>query len=205
MQFTGAINPVLVLYLLTFTEPKKIIMRSFLKIAGLFFVAGFLFTSCASKLPFTQDARKKYNMSDAILKKVQFYNSRDIILYRANSEAGLAIENGEVVVSSSNNEDQVIIKAGTQGAFVQSLGSDKISVRFELGDGKYLLFGGEGNYKGRYTLLYKAEGNGKGSVTYHSEKYLIKPESASAYLEFKLKKLNSYKRESRVATGVKVD
>ena len=87
--------------------------------------------SCAAKKDFTEAVRKQYGITDEILPKIQFFISQDIILFRADSESGLAIEDGEVVVSNTASEDQILIKAGTQGIFEKSHGSGKISVRFD--------------------------------------------------------------------------
>lgn len=167
-------------------------------------VATLIFTSCARKHAFTDAVRKKYGITDEVMGKVQFYVSNDIILYRADSQAGLAIENGEVVVTSNNSEDQIIVKKGTPGAFVSSEGPNKISVRFELGDGRFLWFTSAGMYKGRYHIVAKWERK-RGVLDYANEVFYVTPESNSSYLMFKLRRLNSYKKKTTVASGVKVD
>ena len=164
-----------------------------------------LLGSCAAKRPFTDKVREEYKMTDEVLKKIQFYTSEDIVLYRADSESGTEIVNGEVVISSAQTEDQVIIKRGTPGIFEKSMGAKKIAIRFEVGDGRFLVFGGEGNYQGRYQLLAEEWVNKHGKITYSGEKYLATPSSGASYLMFKLKKLNKYKKESRVVGGMEVD
>ena len=168
-------------------------------------VGAMMFTSCASKKDFTQPVRTEYKLTDEILGRIQFFVARDIILYRANSESGMAIENGEVVLTNNSSEDQLIIKAGTKGAFVKSEGAEKIAVRFEADAGKYLIFSGTGNYKGRYMLAAQKWDNKKGVITYGGEEYYVTPESAGSFLQFKLKKLSSYKKKSRVASGVDIN
>ncbi len=163
-----------------------------------------LVSSCATKRPFNDEDRKTFGLKNEILSKVQFYVSNDIVLYKADSEAGFAIEKGEVVVTNSNSEDQIIVKRGTPGAYVNAESSDKVAVRFEMGEGKYLYFSSKDAYKGRYHLVAAWERK-RGVLNYAKEKYYVTPESNSSYLMYKLKKLNSYKRKSRVASGVKVD
>jgi len=180
-------------------------MKGFVKYFLLIGLGAFLFASCASKRDFTTQVRKQYGLKDEILPKIQFFIAEDIVLYKADSESGLAIQNGEVVVTNSASEDQIIIKAGTKGAFVKSNGPEKVAVRFESGEGRFLMFSGTGNYKGRFMLAAEKWENKKGVITYNNEKFYVTNASGASYLQFKLKKLNSYKKKSRVASGVDVN
>lgn len=180
-------------------------MNKAIRYSCLMVLAALLLGSCAAKRPFTDKVRDEYKMTDEILKKIQFYTSEDIILFRGDSESGTEIINGEVVISSAQTDDQIIIKKGTPGVFEKSMGSKKIAIRFEMGDGRFLIFGGAGNYQGRYQLLAEEWVNKHGKITYSGEKWFATPSSGSAYLLFKLKKLNKYKKQSRVVGGMEVD
>ncbi len=180
-------------------------MNKAIRLSGIMLIAITLLSSCAAKQPFTSKVREKYNMTDEILSKIQFYTSEDIVLYRADSESGIEIENGELVISSDKTEDRIVIQRGTKGIFEKSYNKNKIAVRFEIGEGRFLIFGGEGNYGGRYQLMAEEWVNKHGRITYSGEKYLVTPASGSSYLLFKLKKLNKYKKESRVVGGMDVE
>lgn len=180
-------------------------MNKVFRLTSILLLATVVLSSCATKRPFTDEIRKEYNMTDDVLKKIQFFTSEDITLYRASSESGVEIVNGEVVLSSANTEDRIVIPRGTKGVFEKSMGSSKVAIRFELGDGRFLVFGGEGNYQGRYQLMAEEWVNKHGKLTYSGEKWFATPDSGRAYLLFKLKKLNKYKKESRVVGGLDVD
>ena len=180
-------------------------MNKVIRLTSIFFVASLLMSACTAKRPFTTKVREEYKMTDEILAKIQFYTSADIELYRGASESGIEIQNGELVISTANTDDRIVIPRGTKGVFVKSMGTEKVSIRFETGEGKFLIFGGTGNYQGRYQLMAEEWVNKHGRITYSGEKYFATPGSGSSYLLFKLKKLNKYKKESRVVGGLDVD
>ena len=180
-------------------------MRGMTRFLLVLAVGAMVFSSCATKHDFTEKYRTDYGLKDEILPRIQFFNSSEIILFRADSESGLAIENGEVVVTNANSEDQIVIPKGTKGKYVNTPSTGKLAIRFELGEGKYLVFKSAGSYKGRYMLAAEKWEQKNGVITYGGDKYYVTGSSGAAYLQFKLKNLNSYKKKSRVVGGVDVD
>ena len=57
-------------------------MNKAIRYSCLMVLAALLLGSCAAKRPFTDKVRAEYKMTDEVLKKIQFYTSEDIILYR---------------------------------------------------------------------------------------------------------------------------
>ena len=75
----------------------------------------FLFSSCGPKLtPFTQQLYDENNWSDDELKRIQFYTSDDIILFRELSRGESEIVSGEIKIRNGRKIDEVVIKKGTQ-------------------------------------------------------------------------------------------
>ena len=163
--------------------------------------------SCASKVPYTADLQKQFKFTEADLKKVQFYTSDDIILYRKSSSEGttLGAEEGELVIKSDNTEEEIIIPKGTPGIIEKMVDNNKLAIRFEAGEGKFLIFGGEGNYNGQYKILAEEWANKRGKLTYSGETYYATQSSGAAMLLVVLKKYKKYQREQRKVGGMKVN
>jgi hypothetical protein len=116
------------------------IVRSFLVLSVISVVA----VSCSNKVPYTTYLANKYQFTENDLKKIQFYTSEDIILNTTESSSNVGTQNGEVVISSNNSQDQIVIKRGTEGVLEKQIGTDKVSISFEVGEGKFLIFGTTG-------------------------------------------------------------
>ena len=71
----------------------------------------FLLSSCGSKLtPFTQRLYDDNNWSEEELKRIQFYTSDDIILFRELSRGESEIISGEIKIRNGRKINEVIIK-----------------------------------------------------------------------------------------------
>ena len=150
-------------------------------------------SSCSPRLtPFTQDLQVENDWSESDLEKIQFYLSKDIVLYRSASSSDAKIEDGKIRMVDGRKVEEVIIEAGTPGVMVFSPKDDRIGVSFDEGsDKKFLMFGPSPKYGDRYVLLAKEWKRRKGEVTYEGKTYYTNKESAYAALMVDLKK---YKR-----------
>lgn len=160
--------------------------------------------SCARKIPFNNDARKKYRLNENEIRGLQFYTSSDIVLQRAEqkkNEKGTTAE-GTLVISEENAMEQVNIPAGTMGVCVKVYPDNKVAVSFGSDD-EYLIFGDPNNV-GRYSLFAKDWRNGKGRVTYGGKAYDALPPSGSAYILFKTKKIKKNQKKVSTVKGRKV-
>lgn len=160
--------------------------------------------SCAPKVPFTMAIQEKYKLTDTDIKKIQFYTSDDIVLYKAESASKTETTGGEVVVTNKSQEERLLIKKGTPCVVVKIEGKDKLYLGFDAGDGKMLLFSGR---TGNDPFKLKAEEwvNNRGKLTYDGKTYYASASSASTYIEFRLKKLEQYKQKQTVVKGRKLN
>lgn len=159
--------------------------------------------SCSPKIPLTNEVREKYSIQDEDLSRLQFYNSATITLYRVSSAGGNKIVDGRLVITSDKEEDSIVIPEGTAGVYEKSLGASKIGISYEVGEGRFLVFGPQGK-AGRYLLHAEEWVSQNGKLTYAGQTYYASPASANAYLLFKLKKLTNYQKKERIAKGRKI-
>lgn len=184
-------------------EQKLSIFRS---VFPLFFLA-FSLVSCSPRLtPFTRDIYESGNWSDADLKKIQFYLSEDLVLYRNLEKDGQAtISGGEIKIVDGKRVEQVRFRSGTPGIFLQRPKEDHFAISFESGDDtRFLMFGPNPKMGGEYALLASEWNRRTGKVTYAGEKFSTSsPEVPRLLVNMKYKKTREVK--SREASGRKVD
>ena len=181
---------------------------NFSKLSLIFFLGLFLFTSCAPKLtPFTQRLYEEQQWSDDELKKIQFYTSDDIVLYRELSKGESKIVSGEIKIRNGKKVDEVVIKEGTPGVLIFRPREDKFAISFEANnDDRFLIFGASAKRGGQYRLQAKGwKKRRDGQVTYEGKNYYTTSESAYATLMVDLKRVRSTEVRSRVAKGRKID
>jgi len=169
------------------------------------FIGLLLLSSCGKNLKyFTQDLYKEYNWSDQELKRIQFYVSQDIVLYRGASDNDTKIKGGQIRVESDRKVEEVIIKRGTPGVFIQSPKQDRFAISFDDGSGQFLMFGPNKKASGRYVLLAKDWSRNSGQVTYGGEVYETNSSSAYAALMVDIKRAGKTKYKSKTAGGKRV-
>lgn len=163
--------------------------------------------ACSSSIPFTNDDKVKYNLTEDKLKKLQFFVSRDIVLQRGerSDEAQEFDQDGKLIVSSSASLDEIYIKEGTPGVVVKVLDGNRLAVSFDAtDDNKYLVFG-DPNNRGRYNLMGAEWNNGKGKINYGGKVYYVMPGGAGAYLKYKMKKVSENRKSQSAVKGRKVN
>ncbi|MGD1843985.1 MAG: hypothetical protein ACFB10_01160 [Salibacteraceae bacterium] len=163
-----------------------------------------LVTSCAPKIPFTQEVRQKYKLSEADLKSIQFYASHDIVLFRGEKTGTKKTDEGTLKVSSNSSVEKVIIKAGTPGVVEKVVDGSRLAISFETGEGKLLIFGDPTATRGVYKLMAAKWVNGKGQLLYGGQNYYTPLTNQHTYLEFRLKREFRKQNSSRVAKGRKL-
>ena len=177
---------------------------SFFKVFSFSVLGLFLFTSCAPKLtPFTQRLYEEQQWSDDELKKIQFYTSDDIILYRELSKGESRIVAGEIKIRNGKKVDEVVIKEGTPGVLLFRPRENKFAISFEAGnDDRFLIFGASERRGGQYRLQAKNwKRRRDGTVTYEGKTYYTTTESAYATLMVDLSRIRETEVRSRVAKG----
>lgn len=162
--------------------------------------------SCSPQLsPFTDNVYSELDRSSATLKKVQFYLSNDIVLYRDFGASTTTVDRGAIKLVDGRKVEEVIFKKGTPGIFVFSPKSDRIAVSFEENDENFLMFGPNDKVGGRFVLLAKQWNKNRGKVTYAGVEWNTTSESAYANLMVDLDKARNTKYKKKTVEGRKVD
>ncbi len=167
-------------------------------------------TSCTSALqPFTATDKNKLGLKEEQLRKVQFYLSGDITLQREVTEGSATeIEEGKITIVDGKEVEQIVIKRGTPGVLEYFPGDTRMGISFEVGEGRYLMFGINPDKDGKYYLLaskWKRDRYGKtGTVNYAKKEYRTSPQSAYAYLMVDMKKLRKFDLDRRQVEGRKI-
>ena len=173
----------------------------------LFLLGAGLISACSPHLTtFTEELYKSYQWSEEDLKKVQFYLSDDLVIYRDITESnGVQIAGGEIKVVNGRKVEQVRFKAGTPGVYLFKPKDNNFAISFEAGDDThYLVFGPNPKYEGRYMLLASEWNRRQGKVSYAGEKFWTDTDIVPRLL-VDLKRSGYSKTEYRTVKGRTVD
>ncbi len=152
--------------------------RFYILLFGLSFLM--LISSCSKTIYFSQDMRNNLNKNFLSLDKIQFYNSRKIILRRNLSYADTKVARGEIKLLNGQYVEKIIIPKNTPGVAV-SEGGNYISVAFENGAYRFLKF--VLNDENQYQISANKWSNNYGKVKYDTLVYYIEPRSSRAVLK----------------------
>ena len=159
----------------------------------------FVFASCRTgKVPFNQDIRT--GLSEVSLKKVQFYTSGEIVLYKTKEDGSESVAEGIVLIQNKKDCEKVIIPAGTPCILEKAIDDKRLLFSFEVGDGKFIAFGTSNGES--YSLLAKEWQNGSGVIKYANKTYFT--QNGDIYLNVILKKINKLKSRERLIKGRRV-
>ncbi len=163
-------------------------------------------TSCSNQLvPFTQDLYDEYRWSAEDLKRIQFYLSDDLRLYRTVKSGESQIIRGEVKVRDGVRVEEIVIPAGTPGVFLFSPKANRLAISFEDGDEYFLMFGPNDKMGNRYVLLAEKWEKHQGTVTYGKSWYKVDASQAFTGLMINLKRAREVQVKRRIAEGRRVD
>ena len=161
--------------------------------------------SCSPKIPFTQSVRDKYKLSEEDLKRIQFYVSDAIILRRGEDIAReKGTDNGALVIKSGKNIEQIVFKRNTSCVANSVVDNNKLTMSFEDGANKFLVFGSEADPNGYYSLKALDWTGGKGKITYGDQTYYTNAGSQKTFLLFKMQSLRKIHVKEKVVKGKKV-
>ena len=168
----------------------------------IYLVIACLLSACASKVPFTSAMKTDYGISEKTLKKIQFYTSKEIVLVQSGGESYVQTYEGKILVNSTARQNRIVIPKNTPCTIEQTLDSTRVSVAFEYGEGRMLVFGI--NTIGTYSLFAKKWAGRDGIVEYNNSTYTTANSSGMAMLNVKLKKLNQYRNKERTISGKRI-
>lgn len=181
-----------------------------MKPTTVFFLAALLALTTSCKVTFTRDLRNKIETQGLDLKKIQYYNSSKITLRRILTNSETKVASGEVRLNNGVYIEEIEIKKNTPG-ICDSLMKDGMKVKFEQGEGRYLIF--HANGYGEYQLTTGTpSGNqnnqqfyqtNNGEVIYEGKKYFINTMSRPK-LKIKKKGSSEFNKKKRQASGVRV-
>ncbi len=175
---------------------------SLISISVLFLFIG----ACSPSLsPFTQRLIEQNRWSEKDLKKIQFYSSAEILLYRDYASGMSRIESGEIKMVKGRKVEEIRIPKGTPGVAVFQPKSNRLAVSFEDQKDRFLIFGPNPKRGNSYVLLASEWKNRRGKVKYDDQQYFTTTESAFATLLVDVKKSKKIKVKSRSVKGRKID
>lgn len=168
---------------------------------------GLTIASCAPSLKYyTKDIHDDNRWNDSELKKIQFYLSNDIFLWRDVSRGESAINNGKIKMVDGREVEEVVIRKGTKGVYLFSPNKNHYAISFDANDdSKYLVFGPSTKVNDRYVLLAKEWERNYGKVSYGDKTYRTTNQSAFAYLMVDVEKRSRTKVSSTKASGRAVE
>lgn len=180
-----------------------------MKTASIFLSLGtiiFLFSACGpNRTFFTQQLYDDNRWTEHDLKQIQFYLSRDILLWREINSGSSEIVRGRVKMVDGRRVEEVIIRAGTPGVFLFSPKFQRLAVSFESGGTDlYLMFGPNPNAGNRYVLLASNWEQRVGTVTYGGSLYYVNADNALASLMVNLRRAQRVRVSTRTASGRRV-
>lgn len=167
-----------------------------------FSVVILLLSSCSKNLvPYSGYLMEQHGWNKQEVERIQFYTSKDIVLYRDASGSQTKIENGSIKIKDGRKVEEIVIKAGTPGVAVWQGEDQRYGISFDTSDDQFLTFGPNPEKRKRYYLM-ASDWNGKiGYVTYNSTKYKTNTQSAEAILLVDLKKMKKIDVNRHTARG----
>ena len=163
-----------------------------------------LMSSCNSGLRyFNQGMVNEYRWSSDEIKRIQFYVSQDIVLWRKLQDEDTVIRNGKIRIEDDSRVEEVVIKKNTPGIVLFIPKQNKFAVSFDS-DEHFLMFGPNPKNRNKYVLLAKDWDRRMGKVTYGDYVYNTDSESAFAALMVDIKKAKRVKYNSKTASGRRV-
>ena len=173
----------------------------------IFFLAiGFL-TNCSPSLtPYTKSLHEESGWNNDELKRIQFYLSDDIVLYRQLNTGESVIDAGKIKIKDGKKIEEIVFKKGTPGAFLFSPKKNRFAISFEEGnDAPFLIFGPHPKINNRFVLLAKDWNRRTGQVSYKNKVYKTSSSSAYSCLMVDLERARKLSKKTHQAEGRRVD
>jgi hypothetical protein len=160
-------------------------------------------SSCSPRLtPFTQRLYAENGWSERDLQSIQFYLSQDIVLKRQMRDGESSIKDGKVKVVAGKEVEEIKFPKGTPGVLLFIPKQNRFAISFEEGgDEKYMMFGPNKKYSGKYMMLAADWDKNYGTVTYNDRVYRTDSESAYSALLIDLKAIRKVTVKSKTAKG----
>ena len=176
------------------------------KINLLFTLTIFLIvTSCAPKVYFTTDLRKKIENANISLKDIQYYSDRRVTLKRELESGNTQVQTGKVRFENGKYIHYIILKPNTPGV-CKNIYRNKLDTQFENGQNRVLSFGisEDDDNNEPYQIFASKWENNIGEIKYDSYTYYIQSHGSRAKLQIKKSVLNKIDIEKRKMKGIRI-
>jgi len=171
------------------------------QLLGLTIVILFLSSCTKNLVPYSGYLKKEHGWSNKEVERIQFYTSKDIVLFKDASGSETKIENGSIKIKNGRKVEEIVIKAGTPGIAVWQANDQRYGISFDASDEQFLTFGPNPDKRKRYYLMASDWEGQIGYVTYNGKKYKTNAQSAEAILLVDLKKIRKINVNSHTARG----
>lgn len=165
-----------------------------------------LFTSCKTFTPFSAALKMRNNWTEAELKKIQFYNSKEIVIANQFIDTKSEIKKGKVFIKTdikSDSTNTIVIKKHTKGVLVKAE-SNKLIVSFEKDDNHFVVFSlNENNAQNIGDSLYYMLNN-NGQINYNGIKQYISSDTNEVLLLVEYYSKNTKKVKKQFVKGKKI-
>lgn len=185
---------------------KGMQVRRVLGILGLLGLQAILAAGCNLPVPFTQELRNEYDLTEEQLRHIQYYVSGPLTLRRELATDEATVTPGhQVRIVKEHRVEEIIIGRGTPG-IAERVTADSLDVSFEKGH--HITFGckttdddGKERSEGRYLLYAKGWQEDRGKVTYGGKTFYVVGSSGDVHLLVDLRKIKSSKKDTRRVKG----
>lgn len=169
----------------------------------LFLLTIIIFASCSTNIVFTDDIRRNFINQGIDIKKVQFYNSKKIVLRKDLNSEGLQVTSGLLMQEKEQASEKIYILKNTPGV-CDSINEYYIYISFEKG--KNFCF--TRNYDDKINQKFKLKTLNKDKnlkIEYNNKKYEIISKSYYTYLNLKKYSFQNSQLRQRVVKGLKIE
>ncbi len=157
--------------------------------------------SCSPRLtPFTANLRNEYGWTDEDLKKIQFYLSDEIVLWREIRDGDAKISDGAIKIRNGKKVEEIRFPKRTPGVYLFEPKTNRFAISFETDDNKYLMFG-PSRKRAEFVLLAADWKKNTGKISYDDRIYTTNSNSAYASLMVDLRKARNLTVKRRTAKG----
>jgi hypothetical protein len=170
-----------------------------------------LWSSCASRIPFTQEVRQQYTLTDQELRSIQFWTSDDIILHRDVTDASeVGTDRGTLKVKSGRTIEEVVIRRGTPCVVQSVMDNKRLVLSFGEGPNELLVFGdvsdkGVRFRRGHYYAMLAADfRNGRDVVEFDGKEFIVADPGHPVFLLFKMTSIRELERSTKTVKGKKL-
>lgn len=172
----------------------------------LFAVLIMTLASCSPRLtPFTASLRNEYQWTDDDLKKIQFYLSEEVVLWREVRDGDAKIKDGAIKVRDGKKVEEIRFPKRTPCVYLFEPKSNRFAMGFESGEGKYLMFGPSKRRGSDFVLLAADWKKDIGKISYDNKIFFTTDDSAYSRLLVDLRAAQKLTVKRKTVEGRTID